>query len=160
MTINNWKDVDQALKKIGELDIAIEKVNGDLTLKVNELKNEAKEKTDGLSDEKKELEKSIKGWCEAHKEEFAKKRSRKMDFGTVGYRLVESISIPRVKDKVAALLKSLKAYGHKQCIKTEEAIDKDELVKLPDSDLVKLGLQRKTKDNFRIEPDIVKIQEG
>ncbi|MGE4496322.1 MAG: host-nuclease inhibitor Gam family protein [Deferribacterales bacterium] len=159
MTIQNWNDVDKALRLIGEKEIALANIDGDMTLKINAVKEDAKQAAETIAIEKKELEKAVEGFCEANKAEFALKRSKELTFGEIGYRLVKSVSIPRVKTKLESLIKSLKVFGLSDCITYTEAVDKDKLTELKDEDLVKLGLKRTVKDSFRIKTNIEKVKE-
>lgn len=158
--VNSWEQVDDALRRMGEIEIAVTKIGADATLKINEIKDEAKTKAAGLESERKHLEKIVTLFAESRKAEFAKKRSKELNFGTVGYRLVQKVSMPRDKEKVAALLKSLIAYGHGDCIVYEEKPDKDKIAALADDTIAKLGLKRSTEDSFRIQPKIEKVQEA
>ena len=156
--INNWDEVDNRLKRLCELEVGIAKIEGDATIKMNEIKDEAKTKAAPLQNEKEYLEKQIEAFCEGKKDEFADKRSRELNFGTVGYRLVKSVSLPRDKTKTEALIKSLKAFGFVDCIAFEEKPDKDKIVELDDNSIVKLGLKRTIKDSFRIQPKLENIE--
>jgi phage host-nuclease inhibitor protein Gam len=160
MTINSWSDVDNAVKKIGELDIAITQIEGETTIKTNEIKEAAKVQAQPLNDERDALVKLVEAYCECNKAEFAKKRSRELVFGTVAYRLVKSVSIPRAAHKLEALIKSIKAFGFINCLRSVETVDKDAVAELADGDLVKLGIKRTVRDSFRIEPNMEKIREG
>ena len=66
--------------------------------------------------------------------------------------------MPRIKEKVEKLIKALKSYKLEECITYEETINKDAIVELGDAELVKLGLKRVVKDNFRIETKIENLQ--
>lgn len=159
MEINSFADVDMALKRVGELTVGIEKINGEVTLECNRIKEARKGEIDRLESEKKFVEQCITSFCGENKAEFAKVRHKEFTFGKIGYRLSKSVAIPRVKTKLEALLKSIKAFGlAENCIAYEEKIKKDAIVELDDSDLVKLGLTRKVKDNFRIEPKIEALE--
>lgn len=48
--------------------------------------------------------------------------------------------------------------GLMECISYKEELNKDAIVGLEDSTLVKLGLKRVIKDNFRIEPRIESLE--
>ena len=89
-----------------------------------------------------------------NKADFADKRSKDFVFGTIGYRLSKSVSLPRVKAKVESLLKAIKSFGFADCITYVEKPNGEALAELADGDLVKLGLKRVVKDNFRIEPKL------
>ena len=159
MNVNTWNEVDIALKRMGEIDIATAKTAGEATLKINEIKEKAKSENAGLDSERKHLEKIVTLFCESKKDEFAKKRSKEFNFGTVGFRTVKNVSIPRDKAKLAALIKSLKSYGLSECIAYEEKPNKDKIAELADESIVKLGLKRTVKDSFRVVPKIEKIEE-
>lgn len=158
MEINNYENVNAALKRIAELSVGIEKINGEVTLECNRIKESRSSEIDKLSNEKKYLEQCITSFCGENKADFAEKRSKDFTFGTIGYRLVKSVSLPRVREKIDKLLLALKSYGCNDCIKYEESIDKDAVCELEDSTLVKLGLKRVVKDNFRIVPKIESLE--
>ncbi len=158
MEIQNYENVNEALKRIAELSVGIERINGEVTLECNRIKESRSSEIDKLSNEKKYLEQCITSFCEENKADFAEKRSKDFTFGTIGYRLVKSVSLPRVREKIDKLLLALKSYGCNDCIKYEESIDKDAVCELEDSTLVKLGLKRVVKDNFRIVPKIENLE--
>ncbi|ENI2073696.1 host-nuclease inhibitor Gam family protein, partial [Campylobacter coli] len=70
----------------------------------------------------------------------------------------KSVSLPRVKEKFDNLIKALKSYGLNECITYKEELNKDAIAELEDTTLVKLGLKRVVKDNFRIEPKIESLE--
>ncbi|MGJ0149700.1 host-nuclease inhibitor Gam family protein [Campylobacter lari] len=158
MEIKSFEDVNLALKKIAELSVKIEKINGDVTLACNEIKEARAGKIKVLNDELKYMEQCISTFCENNKHEFAEKRSKEFTFGKIGYRISESVPLPRVKEKLEALVKAFKSYGLNDCISYKEELNKDAIVGLEDSTLVKLGLKRVVKDNFRIEPRIESLE--
>ncbi|HAN0632099.1 TPA: host-nuclease inhibitor protein Gam, partial [Campylobacter jejuni] len=49
-------------------------------------------------------------------------------------------------------------YNLNECIIYKEELNKDAIVELDDTTLVKLGLKRVVKDNFRIEPKIESLE--
>ena len=161
MQINSFSDVDVALKRLCELSVGIEKINGEVTLECNRIKEARKSEVERLESEKSYIEQQITLFCEDNKAEFAEKRSKEFTFGEIGYRLTKSVSLPRIKAKVESLLKAIKSYGlAKECIIYEEKPNKDALAELKDEDLVKLGLTRTVKDSFRIVPKIESLEVG
>ena len=154
MEIKSYEDVNLTLKRLAELSVALEKINGEVTLECNRIKESRASEVERINNEKKYLEQCITNFCEDNKGDFAEKRSKEFTFGTIGYKLTKSVTLPRIKEKVEKLLVALKSYGCTKCIKYEETIDKDEIVELDDSTLVKLGLKRTIKYNFRIVPTI------
>lgn len=160
MKIESFADIDMALKRVCELSVGIEKINGEVTLECNRIKESRKNEVERLENEKNFIEQQITLFCEDNKHEFAEKRSKVFTFGEIGYRISKSVSIPRVKTKLEALLNAIKAYGlGKECITYEEKPNKEALAELDDADLVKLGLKRTIKDNFRIVPKIESLGE-
>jgi len=159
IVIESWDDVDKNIRRLGEIDIITAKINGDITLEINALKEKAKKEASGLIIEHKHLESLITLFCENKKSEFAKKRTVTLNFGIVGFRTVKNVSIPRDKTKINALLESLKAFGLNDCISFIEKADKEKINELADESIVKLGLKRVVRDSFRIVPEIEKIQE-
>lgn len=155
--LTSWDEADTAIRALGELNIKIDRLTGDATIQINQIKESLKKETEELAKEAKKLEKAITDFAERHKADFAKKRSIELTFGTVGYRLVRNVSLPRDKDRTAALLGTLRSFELFDCIKTEEKPDKDKIAALSDDTIVKLGLKRTIKDSFRIQPDIEKI---
>jgi len=76
------------------------------------------------------------------------------DYGVLTKSQEEGMS----KEKVEKLIKALKSYKLDDCISYEETINKDAICELDDASLVKLGLKRTVKDNFRIETKIENLQ--
>lgn len=161
MQINSFSDVDVALKRLCEVSVGIEKINGEVTLECNRIKEARKSEVERLESEKSFLEQQITLFCEDNKAEFAEKRSKEFTFGEIGYRISKSVRVPTVKAKLESLLSSIKAFGlGKECIIYEEKPNKEALAELKDEDLVKLGLKRVVKDNFRIVPKIDSLEIG
>lgn len=159
MRILNFSDVDGAGKRLCELEVAINKINGEVTDACNEIKERRRLEIEKLESEKKYLEQQITAFCEENKGEFADKRSKDLAYIEIGYKISHALTgIPRIKDKLEKLINAIKSYKFNNCIKYEETIDKDELLNLDDSSLAKLGLKRQTKDNFRIKPKIEALQ--
>lgn len=160
MAIQNFDDVDAALKELCECEVALTKIEGKVTLECNEIKERYKAKTEPLVNKAAFIRQEITNFCEANKAEFSQKRSKELVFGTIGYRLSKSVSLPRVKEKVESLIKAIKSYGFKDCISYTEKPNGEALAELDDGDLVKLGLKRVVKDNFRIEPKLEQLDKS
>ncbi|EDP6820941.1 host-nuclease inhibitor Gam family protein, partial [Campylobacter jejuni] len=71
MQINSFEDVNLALKKVAELSVKIEKINGEVTLACNEIKEARAGEIKVLSDELGYIEQCITTFCENNKHEFA-----------------------------------------------------------------------------------------
>lgn len=154
MKCKDFVSVDNELKRLCEILVNIAEIEGEITLACNKIKEKYAERVEMLNNEANFIKQEIENFCEANKAAFAEKRSKELVFGTIGYRVSKSVSLPRNKDKIVSLCESIKKFGFKDCISYEEKPNKDALCELDDISLVKLGLKRVVKDNFRIEPKL------
>ncbi|OHD21252.1 MAG: hypothetical protein A2Y38_05505 [Spirochaetes bacterium GWB1_59_5] len=157
MALRDWDEVNQCLRKMGELDIEKETLDGRLTLEINDVKGRYSVWAEEVIAERRGIEALVKGFVETRKAEFVKVRSKELDFGTVAYRVVSSIPTPRAADKLSAIVRAVKAMGM-SCLRTKEEIDKEALESLSDMELAKIGLTRKVEDKLRIEPKMEAIK--
>ncbi len=151
----DWSEVDSALRRMGEIDIRLQKLEGEMTLKLNEIRAEYDTKAEGLKTERKGIEDNIALFADAHKEEFAKVRSKDLTFGVVAFRVVSKV----VMKSKAATLAAMKALGLNQYIRITEEPDKEAMSGLDAGTLAKVGASLKTEDKLRIEPNIERIKE-
>lgn len=158
MKINDFVGVDNELKRLCEILVNIAEIEGEVTLACNAIKEQYADRIQELNNEANFIKQEIENFCEANKASFADKRSKELVFGTIGYRVSKSVSLPRNKERIVSLCESIKKFGLKECLSYEEKPNKEALVELDDSSLVKLGLKRVVKDNFRIEPKLESLQ--
>lgn len=74
MQINSFSDVDVALKRLCEVSVGIEKINGEVTIECNRIKEARKSEVERLESEKNFIEQQITLFCEDNKAEFAEKK--------------------------------------------------------------------------------------
>jgi len=154
--LSSWDEVDQKLRRMGEIDIAVLKLEGDMTLRINEIRAEYETKAEGLKYERLIIEGGIAAFVDEHKDEFAKTRSKELTFGVIAFRVVKKIVIRSIKATIAAM----HALNLEQYIRIIEEPDKDLMVDLDDNTLSKVGAVRKVDDRLRIEPNIERIKEA
>jgi phage host-nuclease inhibitor protein Gam len=117
---------------------------------INEIKAELAEKVKPLQEEIKLKVRSLEAFAALHKNDFGKKRSRKLNFGILGWRKSTSISI---KKNTLELIKQVFTNAkQKMCIRVKESVDKEALAKLTEEQLASVGARRKEKDVFFVEP--------
>ena len=155
LMLSNWDEVDLRLRRIGEIQIALEKIEGDMTLRINDIRQDYKESIGIFESERRDLEEAITSFSEMHKDEFTKARSKDLTFGLVAYRVVRKIMI-RSNEACVAALRALKLD---QYIRVTEEPNKEAMADLEDNQLAKVGAKRKVEDKFRIEPNIERIKE-
>ena len=151
----DWQDIDNGLRRMGEIDIQIRKLEGEQTLRTNEIKAEYDLKAEGLKAERKGIENNIALFTEAHKEEFMKTRSKELTFGLVAYRVTTKLIIRSVKATVAAL----KALGLESYLTINPEPDREAMKGLDSGTLAKVGASLKTEDKLRVEPNMERIKE-
>lgn len=156
LVAHSWENVDTLLRRMGEIDISISKIEGDMTLKINEIKADADKKSESLRKEYDEIEEAITQFCEEHKQEFTKQRSKELTFGLVAYRVVTKIAI-KSKEACLAAMHALKLDSY---IRVVEEPDKLAMEGLDDAVLAKVGAKRKTEDKLRIEPNLERLKEA
>jgi phage host-nuclease inhibitor protein Gam len=156
LILSSWDEVDQKLRRIGEIQIALEKIEGDMTLRINDIRQDYEQEVEIFKAERQNLEDSITSFSELHKDEFAKTRSKDLTFGVVAYRVVRKIMI-RSNEACVAALRALKLN---QYIRITEEPNKEAMADLEDNQLAKVGAKRKVEDKFRIEPNIERIKEA
>jgi phage host-nuclease inhibitor protein Gam len=151
----SWSDVDQGLRRMGEIDIALTKIEGDMTLRVHRLKADYEAKAAGMKDERKNIECSIERFAEERKEEFARIRSKELTFGVVAYRVAHKIVVKSKKATVAAM----EVLGLTSYLRITREPDKEAMKTLDAATLAKVGASLKTDDRLHMEPNIERIKD-
>jgi len=153
--LQSWEDVDKALREIAEAEIVLGDIEGQMNQRVNAAKEEAVNLAIPFQDRIKALTALVKSYAESQKAELDGK-SRKLNFGSVGFRLSSSVSI--AAKKVDIVLNNLKKFKMSDCITTKETINKEVLEKYSDKDIAKIGASRKRVDKFWLETDKEKVK--
>lgn len=154
--LKSWDEADQALRQIGICDLAIQNIEGKMNLEILEIKQAAKDSLKPLVEKKEGLELALKEWTELNRTDI-KGKTRKLVFGTVGFRLSTKVLV--AKDKVKAVIASLLRMKLSDCVKVTYTLKKDELKKLPEETLSELGVVLKEEDGFGYDVDYEKIKE-
>jgi len=152
--IESWEGADQALLEIGRLERQIEQYEADLQALLEEAKQETQAAVAPLQKQKRLLELQLQRFVEARREELTGK-SRKLNYGTVGYRQTTRIVIRAA----AACVMALKALGLGQYLRVREAPDKERLRELDDATLAQVGARRVVEEVFGYQLDRARIQE-
>jgi phage host-nuclease inhibitor protein Gam len=143
-TFENWDQVDQALKEIGEIDRKVTIITADMNETINLVKATAEDKTKGLQQRKEALEKDVQAWTEEHIDDFKTQKSRKLLFGEVGFRKRTGIITRNVK----AIIEALKQNKMTDCIDVTEKLNKEKLADYDDESILKVGAKRQVGDAF------------
>lgn len=149
----SWDDVDTAMKELATLNVQKQKLEGEQTVRINDVKSKIAVRAGELCTKIKQIEKEIERYSEQNKDEFLKTRNKKLKFGSISYRLTKSICC----ECVQTAIKALKSLNYDFCIRTKEELDKEALKELSQDVLTKIGVNVKVVDKIQIEPDYVKL---
>lgn len=75
-----------------------------------------------------------------------------MNFGQVGFRLSTSISLPKAKEKLDAIIRQLRARRMTDCIEVKEQVNRDALRQYGEERVNAVGAVWRQKDEFWYEP--------
>lgn len=146
------------IERMGRLDMEIAALELDAASELYDIINRYKDRVGRLKSERAAMEESVKGFCEERKAEFAKKRSRQLNFGRIAFRVSEKLRVPKGKEPV--VVATLRALGLSECIHVKETLDLNAMKKLDDSELARCGVIREKSDHFRIEPNLDAVAKG
>ncbi len=150
--ISDWEEADNFVRDIGDLRLKINQAEHRAKDSIDEIKAELAEEVKPHQEAIKLYHRSLEIFAANHPSGFGRKRSRKLNFGLLGWRKSTSISIKKnTFELIRAAFAKAKA---KLYIRTKETVDKDALAKLTDEQLAAIGARRKEKDVFFVEPEL------
>lgn len=150
----SWEAVDGCLKKIGEIDNKLKKIEADMNDEITRAKAKADDKSKLYLEEKKQLELLIKDYAETNRMDLDGK-TKSLTFGSLGFRKSTSIIVKKAK----AVLVALRAYGMDDCINVKETVNKEALRQYSDDKIAAVGCVKKVDDVFWYEPDFEKLEQ-
>lgn len=153
--LRNWDEVDVALKKIAECQIALDTIDAEMNMRINDAKAEADKLAIPLRAVVKEQTALVQDYTDGHRTDLEGK-SKQLTFGKVGFRQATRISIPT--KRISKIIENLRKFGMENCIKVAESVNKDVLAVYPESDIAKVGASVIKEDKFFCEPDKEKVR--
>ena len=152
-TYQNWEDVNQAMKRLAELNIKKKQLETEQNTRIDEVKKNISERSEDLLKEIDFINKDITRFAEMHKDEFVQKRTKILTFGKISFRYTTKV----VVGDVSAAIRALKSFALDKYLRIKEELDKDALAEADPKILTKCGLSLKSSDKISIEPDYVKL---
>ena len=138
--LESWDDVNQALATIADNQRTVENFEAAMQNKIDEAKAEAEARSRVFIEATKRLERQIKEFAEAHRDDMDGKKTKTLNFGAVGFRKSTKIKLPKAPTKLAEIIQLLRSKGMDDCVKTPApSVDKDALRKYPTQDIVAVG---------------------
>lgn len=150
--IGDLAQANAAMGEIAELKRELAKVEAAMNDEIDHLKAEAEALAAPFQTKIKAIEGGLQAFAEYNKAMFDEKRSKKLDFGAIGFRKSSEVK-PKPKTTWAMVLGKIKEMGFKQAIRTKEDVNKDELHTWPDERLGLVEARRVRKDVFWYEVD-------
>lgn len=156
--LHSWDDVNAALREIAEKQIAIGDIEAEMNRQIIGAKKIAEQASKPHNDRIAKLEHDIKEFVTDHRAELGKLKSKTLTFGEVGFRLSTMVSLPKAKEKLAEIIRRLKARQMTDCIIVEEKVSKDNLKKYGEDTVNAVGATWKQKDTFGYEVFTAKLE--
>src|SRR3989338_6509096 len=155
------KSLDEAarfLAEIGQEQRATDKIQSGLNAKVDELKAKAMVDDDPHQKKISELVEGLFAFAEAHRDELTdggKRKTVEVPTGTFGWRMAP----PSVKLRdVESILESLKSLKLKRFIRTKEEIDKEAMLKEPETAKTVKGVSISQHEEFVAKPAELEVE--
>ncbi|WP_018752649.1 host-nuclease inhibitor Gam family protein [Paenibacillus sanguinis] len=156
--LKSWDDVDLVMKEIGECQLAIERVEADMNEVISDVKLASEMEAKPHKERIKLLELQMKEFVDANRDDLGNRKTKEINFGKTGYRKSTKISLPRAAAKLAEVIRKLKEFGMTDCVvQPPEKIDKDNLKKYPENEILKVGATLTVDDTFWYEVDREKL---
>ena len=86
ITIKDWQQADEMVRNIADCQIAIEKLEAIAKVKIDRTKKILAEAVKGHQGTIKNCQASLEAFATAHREDFKKQKSRRLNFGVIGWR--------------------------------------------------------------------------
>jgi len=148
----SWSVADLQVREAGRLQAKIKKLEIEAGEKIDKIKGDLQAAVKSLQKDFQLHVDSIEVFAGAHKEDFGTARSKKGQFGMVGWRKSTSIEIK--KNTLERIKELFAGAKRKLCVIVKESVSKEALAKLTDEELASVGARRKEKDVFYVEPDL------
>lgn len=152
--IPDWCHADEHVRRVADMQSNISDAENDAKKQIDKIKADLAKRGKGWQETLKLRVRSLEAFAASHKDDFKKQKSRKLNFGVLGWR--KSISIKITKNTLG-LIKQIFTYGKAAAyIHTKESVDKEALAKLTDEQLAGIKARRDEKDVFFVEPSSTK----
>lgn len=155
--VHNLDEANQALATISELNRKLTSIESRMNDRIDKAKAGAAAEAAPLKLQVAEIEAGLQAYATANKSSlFKDKRSRQLDYGTIGFRKSKQIK-PKPKHTWKMVLGLLKQMKFDSAVRIKEEVNKEELETWPDKRLDLVGARRVPKDQFWYETDEEKI---
>lgn len=149
--IESWEDADAYVRKIGDMQLEIQRAEADAKSTIDEAKATLAAIAKPLQKDIKVCVDSIEAFAAGHKKDFVgSRRSKDLNHGKIGWRKSFAIAITK---NTLGLIKDMftnrRAAGY---IRIKETVDKNALANLTDEELASVDARRERTEAFFVEP--------
>lgn len=151
----SWKEVDRALRRMGELDIKIAEIEAEKKRATDEAADRALISGGPLKQKRDDLDRRVKEYVEFNREQLEDIRTKKLNFGSVSIRMNPPEVKPLSKWTIAKVIAKLKTLSRVEFIKVKESLNKQAIhnANLDSKTLSSFGLRIFQKEEIYVEPN-------
>jgi len=149
LTIETWEQADELVRRIGDLQGDIQKAEALAKKKADAITAQLAEDVKPAREGIELYMESLNAFSAAHRKEFGAMQSKKLNFGTIGWRKSAVIT---VKNATAGLIEAVFGKQAAQYLHVKITPNKEAMAKLTDDELASVAAQRKGKEVFYVEP--------
>lgn len=157
--LHSWEDVDDALRQIAEEQIVLNDIENDLQKQLTGAQKVANDLKRPHKDRIAQLARDLERFVTDHRDDLGKKKSRTLTFGEVGFRASTSISVSTKPEKLAEIIRRLKARKMLDCIITKESVSKEVLKKYGQDTVNAVGAVWKQDETFGYDVNVAKLEQ-
>lgn len=156
--VRSPEEANEAIREVGEIKRILAAIENRMNDDIASIKAEAAADSAQHRTRLEALENGILAFAEMKKDELFddKKRSLKLDFGTIGYRRSHEIGLQKGSTWKSVLGK-LRELAFKEAIRIKEEPDKEVMSTWPSERLDLVGCEKKEKDTFWYEVDEIRL---
>lgn len=152
ITVTGWLRADELLREMADAQLAIQAAESEAAETINDAKAFLADATKPHHEQIKTITLSLEAFATHSRHDFEGKKTKTLNFGTLGWRLSKSIRIK--KDVTLELIKQVFKRRAKQYIHIKETPDREAMAKLTDEQLAEVQARRDVKDGFFVEPKL------
>ncbi len=149
--IKDWQQADEFIRQVGGYQILIRNAEKTATEEIDSAKAKLVKAVKPLQDKIIILTDSLEAFAANHTDDFGKAQSRKLNFGTIGWRKSTAVII---KKTTLELLHKIFKGNAPAFLRFKEDVDKEALQSLTDEQLASVDARRVNKEPFFVEPDL------
>lgn len=158
LKLETWEDADETLRQIGEDQRDLAAIENLLNERIAAAKTEADAKARPIKEQIAMKENALRDFTARNRKDMIGKTKR-LTFGSVGYRLVKRIKVPTAAAKLSAIIERLFERGMNECvIKPPARVDKNALAKYSADEIAQIGASLEVEDTFGYEVDQTKLE--